>query len=109
MLRLYIPTHLQPKIIEEYHENGHFSVDKVFQSIKEKYYWPHLYKRIQAHIDQCVTCKIRSMPAHKAPLQETSIPPFPMAVIALDLSGPYIKTLSGNVYIISFIDSGWLE
>ena len=110
-LRLYIPSHLQQQIIKDYHENGHFAVDKVFQAIREKYYWPNLYKQIKEYIDKCIQCKVRNMQPHKAPLQETSIPAYPMAVLALDLSGPYRKTLSGNVYICSFIDvySGWLE
>jgi len=44
-------------------------------------------------------------------LQETDIPPYPFAKIGLDLSGPYPTSLSGNRYIVSFIDlySGWPE
>ena len=47
----------------------------------------------------------------KPPLQETDIPPYPMAKLSLDLSGPYPTTLSGNKYIIAFVDwySGWPE
>ena len=47
----------------------------------------------------------------KPPLQETDIPPYPFAKIGVDLSGPYPTTLSGNKYIIGFIDlySGWPE
>ena len=47
----------------------------------------------------------------KPPLQETDIPPYPFAIIGVDLSGPYPTTLSGNKYIIGFIDlySGWPE
>lgn len=41
--------------------------------------------------------------------QEIDIPPFPMAMIGLDLSGPYPTSLLGNKYIVSFIDiyCGW--
>ena len=110
-LRVYIPSHLQQQVIAEYHELGHFGVDKVFQAIKEKYYWPNLYKQIQKYTDQCVTCKVRNMTANKAPLCETSIPLQPMATVQLDLSGPYPQTLSGNKYIASFVCvySGWIE
>ena len=47
----------------------------------------------------------------KPPLQESDIPPYPMAKLSLDLSGPYPTTLSGNKYIIAFVDcySGWPE
>ena len=44
-------------------------------------------------------------------MQETDIPPYPMAKLSLDLSGPYPTSLSGNKYIIAFVDwnSGWPE
>ncbi|XP_060071985.1 uncharacterized protein LOC132551825 [Ylistrum balloti] len=43
--------------------------------------------------------------------KETDIPPFPFAKVGLDLSGPYPRSLSGNKYIVSFVDwySGWPE
>lgn len=58
-----------------------------------------------------MTCQERSAKSVKPPAQETDIPPYPFAKIGLDLSGPYPQTLSGNRYIISFIDlySGWPE
>ena len=45
------------------------------------------------------------------PIQETDMPPYAFAKLSLDLSGPYPKSLSGNRYIIVFVDwySGWLE
>ena len=56
-------------------------------------------------------CKVRNLQAIKAPVQTTGIPPYPMATLSLDLSGPYRKTLSGNIYIATFVDiySGWPE
>ena len=43
--------------------------------------------------------------------QETDIPPYPMAKLSLDLSGPYSTTMSGNKYIKAFVDwyIGWPE
>ena len=41
------------------------------------------------------------------PLQKTDIPPYPMAKLSLDLSGPYPATVSGNKYISAFVD--WLS
>ena len=44
-------------------------------------------------------------------MQETPVPPYPFCHIGVDVSGPYPTTLSGNKYIIGFIDlySGWPE
>ena len=57
------------------------------------------------------TCKTRSLQKVRQPLQETDIPPYPMAKLSLALSGPYAKSMSRNKYIIAFVDwfSGWPE
>ena len=47
----------------------------------------------------------------KTTLANTDIPPYPMAKLSLNLSGPYPTSLSGNKSIIAFGDwhSGWPE
>ena len=47
----------------------------------------------------------------KLPQQKTDAPPYPFAKLGLDVSGPYHKTLSGNKYILGFVDwySEWPE
>ena len=110
--RLYVPEHLQSLVIKQYHDdNGHMGIDKTFDAIKLKYYWPNLYKNLYQYISKCVTCQARIMKKQKPPLQETDTPPYPFAKISMDLSGPYPTSLSGNKYIISFVDhfSGWPE
>ena len=44
-------------------------------------------------------------------LQKPDLPQYSMAKLSLDQSGPYPKTLSGNKFIIAFVDwySGWPE
>ena len=88
-LRLFIPKHLRSFVLTQYHdENGHMGIQKTFDSIRQKYYWPNLFKKINKYVNDCITCKTRSMQKNKHPLQETDIPPYPMAKLSLDLSGP---------------------
>ena len=56
-------------------------------------------------------CQTRSLQNISQPLQETDIPLYPVAKLSLDLSDPYPTTLTGNKYIIAFVDwfRGWLE
>ena len=104
-LRLFIPKHLRSFVVTQYYDNnGHMGIQKTFDSIRQKYYWPNLFKELHKYVSDCVTCKTRSMQKNKHPLQETDIPPYPMAKLSLDLSGPYPTTLSGNKYIIAFED-----
>ena len=112
VLRLYIPEHLRDFVIKQYHDlNGHMGTDKTYDSMKSKYYWPNMYKEVYDYVGCCVTCQARSLQKHKAPLQETDIPPYAFAKIGLDVSGPYPTSLSGNKYIVGFVDwySGYPE
>ena len=112
VLRLYIPEHLRDFVIKQYHDlNGHMGTDKTYDSMKSKYYWPNMYKEVYDYVGCCVTCQARSLQKHKAPLQETEIPPYAFAKIGLDVSGPYPTSLSGNKYIVGFVDwySGYPE
>ena len=111
-LRLFIPKHIRSFVVTQYHDqNGHMGVQKTFDSIRAKYYWPNLFKELHNYVSECTVCQTRSLQKISQPLQETDIPPYPMAKLSLDLSGPYPTTLSGNKYIIAFVDwlSGWPE
>ena len=112
VLRLYVPKHLRALVVKQYHDdNGHMGVQKTFDCIRQKYFWPNLFKELYQYVSSCTVCQARSLQKIRQPLQETDIPPYPMAKLSLDLSGPYPKTMSGNKYIIAFVDwfSGWPE
>ena len=105
VLRLYVPKHLREVVIKQYHDdNGHIGVQKTFDCIRQKYFWPNLFKEIYQYVSSCTTCQTRSLQKIRQPLQETDITPYPMAKLSLDLSGPYPTTLSNNKYIIAFVD-----
>ena len=111
-LQLYVPTHLRNTVKTAYHNsNGHFGTDKTFKAIKQKYYWPNTYKEICEYIQNCIICQTRTMQKITPPVQMTDTPPYPWAKADLDVSGPFPKSLSGNKYIVSFVDwySGWPE
>ena len=44
-MRLFVPRHLKTYVVKQYHDkNGHMGVQKTFDSIRQKYYWPNLFK-----------------------------------------------------------------
>ena len=99
-------------VIKQYHDdNGHMGIEKTFDTLRHKYYWPNMYKELYEYVNNCVTCQFRSLQKIQPPLQETDIPPYPFAKNGLDLSVPYPKSVSGNRYIIGFVDwySGWCQ
>ena len=70
-----------------------------------------MFKELRKYTSDCIACQMRSARKIQPPIQETDIPPYPFAKIGLYLSGPYPTSLSGNKYIVGFIDlySGWSE
>ena len=105
VIGLYIPSHLKKLVIEQYHDqNGHMGIEKTYNAIKGKYYWLEMYKELYQYINSCVTCQQRNVKKVRPPQQETDAPPFPFVKLGLDISGPYPTTLSGNRYMISFVD-----
>ena len=86
-------------------------VQKTYDAIRQNYFWPNLFQELYEYVPKCVPCQARASQNVKPLLQNTYIAPYPMAKLSLDLSGPYPKTLSGNKYIIAFVDwySGWPE
>ena len=66
--RLHIPKQLQDAVIKQYHDdNGHMGIDKTFESIKRKYYFPNLYQRLTSYVNACVTCQTRALEKTEAP------------------------------------------
>ena len=104
IIRLYVPHHYRLGVIKQYHdENGHLGIDKTFDAVRQKYYWPNLYKVLYDYVSKCVTCATRNLKQLKPSVRVTDVPPFSFAKIGLDLSGPYPKSLSGNKYIVGFV------
>ena len=94
VIRTYIPWQSKDIVIKQYHDNnGHMGIDKVYDSIGLKYYWPNMYKELHDYVNSCVTCQTRNLTKVRPPLQETDIPPHPFAKVSVDLSGHYPKTL----------------
>ena len=110
-LRLFIPKHLRIFVKQYPDQNGHISVQKTFDSKRQKYYWPNMSNGINTYVSECVVCQTRSLQKFKQPQQETDIPRYPMAKLSIDVLGPYPTTLSGNKIIIAFADcySCWPE
>ena len=110
--RLFVPEQLRTGLIKAYHdENGHFGVDKCYHTLARSYYWPNMFQDLWDYIGKCVRCNQRKLRKVRPPLKETEIPPYAFAKVSLDLAGPFPITLSGNKYVISFVDwlSGWIE
>jgi hypothetical protein len=72
--------------------SGYLSTDATFQRLKDKYYWPQMYKDIKAYVSTCDNCQrfgrpIRTEPLHPIPVGQ------PFERIGIDIVGPLPRTV----------------
>jgi hypothetical protein len=69
VLRLSIPLLLRQEVVSNYHDKDHLGVDKTYDLIKIKYFWPRLYTQLHEYVNSCITCQQRSMHQSRPLLQ----------------------------------------
>ena len=72
--QLVVPRTLREEIMQELHAGpleGHLGVDKTVAKIKERFYWPGMYRDVEQWIRTCASCATRkSAPQqNRGPLQ----------------------------------------
>lgn len=82
---------------------GHFSVDIMFNKIRDRYYWPQMYEDIREYVKSCDQCQRRGKPRRNEPLHPIVIGK-PFYQIGIDIVGPLPRTANGNRYIVVAID-----
>ena len=82
---------------------GHFSVDIMFNKIRDRYYWPQMYEDIKVYVQSCDACQRRGKYKRNEPLHPIPVHS-PFYQIGIDFVGPLPRTKSRNKYIITAID-----
>ncbi|CAF1211156.1 unnamed protein product [Didymodactylos carnosus] len=89
------------------YNGAHLGVDRTYNKIRTRYYWPNMYKDIQRHIQRCTNCTINKCRRKKPDghLQPIQAPHGVWEKISIDFVGD-IKPQSqtGNKYIVVAID-----
>ncbi|CAF3408778.1 unnamed protein product [Rotaria sp. Silwood2] len=102
---------LRTTILNIYHDtaaNGaHFGRDKTMHKIKQRYFWPSIYKDIDNYVKSCILCAQFNPRRQKAPgtLKPIQPPDGVWQLVSMDFHGPITPTTQrGNKYIISLTD-----
>ena len=82
---------------------AHASKDKMFDKIKERYYWPQMFEDIKNYVITCDTCQRRGKAKRNEPLHPIPVGE-PFFQIGIDYVGPLPRTKNGNRYIIVAMD-----
>lgn len=65
-LLFYVPQDMERELLYKYHnEFGHFGVDKIYEVLRESYWFPEMRSKIQTHIQNCVKCIAFATPSGK--------------------------------------------
>ena len=113
--RLVVPTSLKSQILQIYHNSilggTHRGITQTFHKVHDRYYWRSMFREIDNYCRTCQKCIFTKPPREiKAPLQPlVAVSSF--HTIYMDIIGPLPTTLSGNKYILNFVDSltKWCE
>ncbi|CAF4416553.1 unnamed protein product [Rotaria sp. Silwood2] len=108
----YVPQgDLRKTILQIYHDtaaNGaHFGRDKTIHKIKQRYFWPSMYKDINNYVKSCIPCaqsnpRRQNNPGKLRPIQP---PEGVWQLVSMDFHGPINPTSRrGNKYIICLTD-----
>ena len=106
--QLVVPTLLRYEISVGGHDDplaGHLGVNKTYDKLRDKYYWPKMFADVQHWCLSCTHCQMK-----KSPKQRQTAPILPIPVegpfdcVALDCLGPFPVTTSNNRYIVVFSD-----
>ena len=114
--QLVVPNELRAEALQSYHDSfaggGHQGFERTYHSLRNKYYWPHMYSDVHDHVQSCIECqKAKSRPSiAKAPLV-----PLPVGDIFerlhLDFLGPLTPSKENYKHVLVVTDSftKWCE
>ena len=113
--QMVLPKDLRPTLVSEYHESivggGHQGFKRVYEAVKQRYYWPRMYEDIREYVKSCTTCQ-RGKNARPRP---PPLHPLPTPTLFnrwhMDFLGPVKPSADGKRYILLIVDafSRWSE
>ena len=114
--QLAVPEPVRFDCLQSYHDSiaggGHQGSERTYHALRNKYYWPNMYRDVYAHVQSCIACQKAKRHFHgqKAPLH-----PLPITDIFstwhMDILGPIKQTPQNEKYILVVVDSfsKWCE
>jgi len=105
--QLCVPDVLREDLLVAYHDNNaHIGRERLYDTLKQKYYFPQMYTSVIEYVSSCETCQKTKTSSHlrKAPLAPLPIVE-PFGRVHIDHVGPLPKTSEGFRHLLVVIDS----
>ncbi|XP_041787284.1 uncharacterized protein K02A2.6-like [Anopheles merus] len=97
---------MEKQIISDIHSEGHFGLCKTMHAIKQRYFIPHLERKVKLILNSCVKCIIHNK---KLGRKEGFLHPIdkgdqPLQTLHLDHVGPMDATGKQYKYVLTVVD-----
>ena len=107
--RIVVPAHMKAEILISHHDSpfaGHRGFETTLNCLAFRYFWLFLSKEVQDYCRTCVKCQFfnYSNLHSQAPLMSLQTTRRGQ-IVGLDFMGPFRKTRSGNMYLITAVDT----
>lgn len=103
--QLVVPPKFRPLILNQLHEEmGHLGVERTLHLVRERFFWPHMQRDVEHHINKVCSCVKRKRPqrAVRAPLTNI-VTTYPFELVSIDFLH-LEKCKGGYDYILVVMD-----
>ena len=99
--RPVVPPIIRSYVMSEMHKLGHYGTEKLYDLLKQRFYWPKMYGYVKNFVSQCKTCSQckADSPSPKAPLIPIREPQAPLEFISIDVAH-FPTSIDGYKYIL---------
>ena len=103
-----VPASLQSRVLHIVHyekTSGHPGGQKLYEQLRQDFYWPSMAVDAYATVRNCVTCARNRIKLRKHAKALKLFPALaPLEFVAIDLLGPLIRTPRGNRHLLVISD-----
>ena len=99
-----VPSPWVARCISLAHEPAHNGINRTYEALRRKFFWPNMKARTTNYITNCIVCAQVNKQAYMLPEVHSTVPRMPMDFICMDLIGGFPPTSKGNVYALTAID-----
>ena len=93
-----LPLSKAQQVIKYYHEVGHSGTTRTFYGIRQRYYFPNMWKLVQEFVEQCTVCQsVKKTTAKNKNFIHMSDLEVPSESYSFDLKGPF-RSQTGNPF-----------
>ena len=100
--RCFIPVEFRRRLIEFFHNQGHFGINRTVEVISQQFCWPGCRKEVEEFVKSCSQCIQKCKPVSRP--KSMARPLFPFQRLFMDFAGPFQRSRRGNRYFLVIQD-----